>query len=429
MKRVDQTVVYAKVLDKLAEGGAIGIFPEGGSHDRTDLLPLKVGVAIIAYAALDKDSINIPIVPVGLNYFNAHRFRGRAIVEYGRPVYIDSTTLDAYKQGGSERRRVCNHLLQNIEFSMRSVIVSTPDYEVLRLVCTARRLYQSREESAFEKQDLNRRFAEAYKQLLLRTKGEFPPEWRELQERIVDYQDDLDYLGVRDYQVPGLDRQQTEEEGDKVLRIMRLSYRIVHLILLLFLAALPGVLLNFPVGLIARKYADRRRKLALAKSKVKIQGLDVVLSEKVLFCIVMVPTLWITYGLLLFLLTDMSGPAIALAVLSMPMFSYMGIMAAEAGMVDWKDLKPFVKRLLPSTKMRSAELPSKRRALKNDLQTFIRMIGPSLGEIYTGTGLDWTKITEESKRNSILVTEYATKAMKSTTTTTTDEVNNDNKDD
>lgn len=39
--RVDQTNVYDAVFDKLNSGGCIGIFPEGGSHDRPDLLPLK----------------------------------------------------------------------------------------------------------------------------------------------------------------------------------------------------------------------------------------------------------------------------------------------------------------------------------------------------------------------------------------------------
>lgn len=39
--KVDQTVVYDAVFEKLHEGGCVGIFPEGGSHDRTELLPLK----------------------------------------------------------------------------------------------------------------------------------------------------------------------------------------------------------------------------------------------------------------------------------------------------------------------------------------------------------------------------------------------------
>lgn len=111
LRRVEQKIVFEKVLDKLASGGAIGIFPEGGSHDRTDLLPLKVGVALIAYEALVKDGINIPIVPVGLNYFSRHRFRGGVVVEYGPPMYIDPSTLKGYTAGGAEKRRVCTELL------------------------------------------------------------------------------------------------------------------------------------------------------------------------------------------------------------------------------------------------------------------------------------------------------------------------------
>lgn len=39
--KVDQTKVYDAVFEKLNSGGCVGIFPEGGSHDRTELLPLK----------------------------------------------------------------------------------------------------------------------------------------------------------------------------------------------------------------------------------------------------------------------------------------------------------------------------------------------------------------------------------------------------
>jgi glycerol-3-phosphate O-acyltransferase / dihydroxyacetone phosphate acyltransferase len=43
--KVDQTEVYDAVFDTLSQGGCIGIFPEGGSHDRPELLPLKGTVA------------------------------------------------------------------------------------------------------------------------------------------------------------------------------------------------------------------------------------------------------------------------------------------------------------------------------------------------------------------------------------------------
>lgn len=39
--KVDQTMVYDAVFQSLDAGGCVGIFPEGGSHDRTELLPLK----------------------------------------------------------------------------------------------------------------------------------------------------------------------------------------------------------------------------------------------------------------------------------------------------------------------------------------------------------------------------------------------------
>ena len=39
--KVDQTMVYDAVFERLQAGGCVGIFPEGGSHDRTELLPLK----------------------------------------------------------------------------------------------------------------------------------------------------------------------------------------------------------------------------------------------------------------------------------------------------------------------------------------------------------------------------------------------------
>ncbi|KAK0779726.1 Glycerol-3-phosphate/dihydroxyacetone phosphate acyltransferase, partial [Friedmanniomyces endolithicus] len=45
---INQSVVYEAVFARIREGGCIGIFPEGGSHDRTELLPLKAGLAIMA---------------------------------------------------------------------------------------------------------------------------------------------------------------------------------------------------------------------------------------------------------------------------------------------------------------------------------------------------------------------------------------------
>lgn len=182
---------------------------------------------------------------------------------------------------------------------------------------------------------------------------------------------------------------------------MNILGHIVHLLFIFILAALPSVLLNLPVGLASRIYSNRRRKVALAASKVKIKGYDVMLSERVLCCIVLVPTLWVVYGLALFFFTPLDGPSLAVCFTCFPLFSYWSIMATESGMVDVKDLRPYVMRMIPSARKRLAALPAIRKELQADLRATIRQIGPSLGDIYYEKDLNWKKITTETKRMSM----------------------------
>lgn len=147
--------------------------------------------------------------------------------------------------------------------------------------------------------------------------------------------------------------------------------------------------LNLPVGLFARIYAESKRKKALKASRVKIQANDVMLSEKVVLCIVLVPTLWLLYGLGFYFLTDWDGPSIALAILSLPLFSYYGIMAAETGVINVRDIRPYFMRLFPSVRRRLAALPAKRNCLQKDLRNLVKELGPSLGEIYYKKDVNW----------------------------------------
>merc|ERR1719450_2037212 len=97
LKHIDQSQVFSYVFDRLASGRPLGIFPEGGSHDRTDILPIKVGIAIIAFGMLERHNITVPIIPVGLTYFRGHRFRGRCVVEFGAPLRIPDELIEQSK--------------------------------------------------------------------------------------------------------------------------------------------------------------------------------------------------------------------------------------------------------------------------------------------------------------------------------------------
>lgn len=218
-----------------------------------------------------------------------------------------------------------------------------------------------------------------------------------MQERILSYQRELSELGIRDYQVSLLGPEKEVLDGDAALREMRIPYRLMYLMMALVLALIPAVLLNIPVGLVSGIYSERRRKKALANSKVKIQGLDVMLSERVALCIVLVPALWFLYGLLLVLCTNLDGPSVALSILCMPLFSYMGIMVTEAGMVQIKDLRPHFIAIFPSFRRRLTALPHVRKELQHDLRELIKKIGPMLGEVYFEKDLDWGSIRRKSR--------------------------------
>jgi len=74
---------------RLAEGGAVCIFPEGVSHSEPHLRPLRTGAARIALEAA-AEGIPVSIVPVGLHYEAKERFRSAARVRFGVPLDVAS---------------------------------------------------------------------------------------------------------------------------------------------------------------------------------------------------------------------------------------------------------------------------------------------------------------------------------------------------
>lgn len=146
---VNQNEMYQYVYQSLTEGGAICIFPEGtrtylhlariqliraigGSHDRTDLLPLKAGVSMMALGAMaNNPDLRVKVVPVGLSYFHAHRFRSRAVVEFGSPLDVPLEFVEMFKEGGAKKREAVGKFLDVIYDALKTVTLRAPDYDTL----------------------------------------------------------------------------------------------------------------------------------------------------------------------------------------------------------------------------------------------------------------------------------------------------------
>lgn len=77
----------------------------------------------------DNPDCGLKIVPCGMNYFHAHKFRSRAVIEFGTPLEVPRELVDKYKQG--ERREAVGALLDIIYQSLVAVTVTSPDYETL----------------------------------------------------------------------------------------------------------------------------------------------------------------------------------------------------------------------------------------------------------------------------------------------------------
>jgi glycerol-3-phosphate O-acyltransferase/dihydroxyacetone phosphate acyltransferase len=71
----------------------------------------------------------LKIVPCGMNYFHAHKFRSRAVVEFGTPVEVDPKLVELYKTG--ERREAVSQLLEEVYNALVAVTVTSPDYDTL----------------------------------------------------------------------------------------------------------------------------------------------------------------------------------------------------------------------------------------------------------------------------------------------------------
>jgi glycerol-3-phosphate O-acyltransferase/dihydroxyacetone phosphate acyltransferase len=310
-------------------------------------------------------------------------------VEYGEPIRLTKELVQSYKVN---KRVACQTLLSHVEEGMRSVIVTAGDYNELKLLHTVRRLYVRSPVglSTHVRQDLSRRFSTAYRLIREKYGGTLPPELLELQERIQQYQTSLDSWGLKDYQVPQL-------HG---VAYSKALFAFLHGLSVFLLASLPSILLNAPVGYAAKYWAESQARKDLKRSRVKVQARDVILSKKIMFCLVAVPVLWVLYAVLLLTFTSLKRQVVLAMFLAFPVFSYFGVTAVEAGMVDLKDIRPFFLRLLPGFKQQAEQLPLIRAELVKDVRQMVRKYGPELGPVYYEKGFDWEKSLKQTVINN-----------------------------
>ncbi|CAF9921892.1 hypothetical protein IMSHALPRED_005280 [Imshaugia aleurites] len=375
--KVDQSLVYDAVFERLQSGGCVGIFPEGGSHDRTELLPLKPGVAIMALGSLAANpESGVKIVPCGMNYFHAHKFRSRAVVEFGPPVDVPTELVEMYKSG--ERREATRQLLEIVYQALVAVTVTSPDYDTLMLIQAARRLYNPTNKKLPLPMivELNRRLVKGYKQ------HKDDPRIVNLKKSVNDYNKQLWLLGVRDHQV-----EYAKFSIPKV--IFTLIYRLGKLGVLA-IGTLPGLVLFAPVFISSKMISIKKSREALAASTVKLQGRDVMATWKLLVALAFAPILYATYTILLTYWTHKNRVqgympqwvplwmVVIFGVVFFPSVTFAALRIGETGMDIVKSLRPLVLSLYPTSANTLQRLREKRATLSHEVTDVINTLGPEM---------------------------------------------------
>nr|POE74524.1 putative acyltransferase [Quercus suber] len=374
---VDQGAVYDAVFKRIRQGGCIGIFPEGGSHDRTDLLPLKAGLAIMALGSLAEDpNCGVTIVPVGMNYFHAHKFRSRAVIEFGAPIEIDPMLVEQYKDG--DRRGATAKVLEIVYERLAAVTTQAPDYDTLMLIQAVRRLYNPKGKHLPLSMvvELNRRLLKGYNTY------KDDPRIQNLKRSVLDYHRTLFRLNVRDHQL-------SYAKFSWYQVVFTLIYRVAKLTVL-SVAVLPGLVLFSPIFITGKVISNMKAKEALAASSVKVKARDVVATWKILVSLALAPTLngFYNFILMYWVWYDRIGGQVPnwvplwlvciFGIFFFPAVCFAALRFGEIGLDIFKSLRPLMLSINPGTSNTFVKLRETRQKLQEQVNDIINELGPEL---------------------------------------------------
>ena len=307
-RRLDQGVdasrnaeTFAAVDAALAAGDAVCVFPEGISHSKGRLEPLRTGAARMALSA-ERSGTSAALVPVGLNFDRKSVFRSRVTVVYGAPFSAsDLVGADETQHAEGVRR-----LTERIAGRMRHLIVEADPRADAALVDRVDRLYAAARGRPRDPQErlARRRLIAAGIQ---RLRGTDPATYDDLLLRLRRYDQRLERFRLRDRH---LDWQVGTADA------VRFALRELAFGLVLVPAAAAGLAVFFvpyhATALIARRFARESDVIATAQ----------VIAGAVVY------GAW--FALIGWLLWRAAGPLPALAVsLTLPALAFVSLLAIE----------------------------------------------------------------------------------------------------
>ncbi|MBV9773372.1 MAG: 1-acyl-sn-glycerol-3-phosphate acyltransferase [Gemmatimonadetes bacterium] len=183
--------MFRAVHDALAEGSAVGIFPEGTSHSGPSLVPLKTGAARMALGAAKRLGRDFPVIPVGLVFRSKERFRSEALAVVGDPVpWAD------LRDAGTEDVEAVRELTRRIDDALREVTINLERWEDAPLVECAEEIYAAEWRMETDPAERVERLREAT-ETLARLRTEEREEWKPIAREVSRHRRVLRALRLR----------------------------------------------------------------------------------------------------------------------------------------------------------------------------------------------------------------------------------------
>jgi len=113
------TDAFAHCRERLRKGDCIAIFPEGTTHDREALAPIKTGAARIALGSAGSGASRVVVVPVGLSYGDKTKLRNDVLVSGGIPIWVG--------EEGDEDRGAVRALTERITAGLDALVPGLDD--------------------------------------------------------------------------------------------------------------------------------------------------------------------------------------------------------------------------------------------------------------------------------------------------------------
>lgn len=293
---------FGVARELLKTGGAIAIFPEGISHDKPKLQPLKTGAARIALGTVsvgkNPASLDLQIVPVGLYYTNKTTFRSEALLHFGESFPVLPVELD---EQGQPSREAVKELTAKIEKSLREVTLNAESDAEIAVARIAEEVFTSttpHRENLVERLEFLQKFV-----------ADSPNDTdAKLEKRLAEYEKKLDKLGIESEFLALAD-------FSKKFVLKHALIRSWHLLLLAPLAIL-GAILHFPAYQLGK---------FLAYLQIKKRFFDMASTVKFLSAIVLMPLTWLGFAVILYFYFGW-----LLALLSIPISFLCGYIALRS---------------------------------------------------------------------------------------------------